>query len=89
MVPSFFHQEVLNALLTGERRNRITAATADDFIADILKLPIRPVSPDVSLVAAIADLSREHGLTAYDATPLASFDKALLRASVAEEIPAV
>lgn len=37
VVRSFFHQEVLDALLTAERRNRITAATADDFIADIFE----------------------------------------------------
>jgi predicted nucleic acid-binding protein len=99
LVPAFFHQEVLNALLMGERRNRVTETAAREFMADILKLPFAPVSPDAVLIDAIQSLSRKHGLTAYDATyleiavrlrlPLASFDKALLRASVTEAVQAV
>jgi len=90
---------VLNGLLTGERRNRITAAAASEFMTDVLTLPFAPVSPDAAVIRTIELLSRKHGLTAYDATylelagrlriPLASFDKALLRASIPEAVRAV
>jgi predicted nucleic acid-binding protein len=96
VVPPFFHHEVLNALLMGERRNRITAAATSEFMRDVLTLPFSPVSQDAEKMKAIEDLSRKHALTAYDATylelamrlglPLATFDKALLRASVPEAI---
>jgi predicted nucleic acid-binding protein len=99
IVPAFFHQEVLNALLMGERRNRITETATREFMADILKLPFAPISPDVGLIDAIEALSRKHGLTAYDATyleiaarlrlPLASFDKDLLRAAITEAVKAM
>lgn len=49
VVPAFFHQEVLNALVMGERRNRVTEAASREFTADILKAPF-PVSPDADLV---------------------------------------
>src|SRR5260370_4434469 len=96
MVPAFFHQEVLNALLMGERRNRITAAATAEFMADLLALPFAPAMPDTTLIGSIEALSRKHGLTAYDATylelalrfkvPLASFDNALVRGRDAESV---
>lgn len=99
VVPAFFHQEVLNALLMGERRKRVTATAAREFMADILTMPFVPVTPDTGLIGSIESLSRKHGLTAYDATylelavrlqlPLASFDHALLRASVSELVKPV
>jgi predicted nucleic acid-binding protein len=99
VVPAFFHQEVLNALLMGERRNRITETASREFMADILNLPFAPISPDVGLIDGIEALSRKHGLTAYDATyleiavrlrlPLASFDKDLTRGCRAEAVQAV
>jgi predicted nucleic acid-binding protein len=95
-VPAFFHHEVLNALLMGERRNRITASAAREFLKDLLTLPFIPVSADSAAIPAVESLSRKHALTAYDGTylelalrlrlPLASFDRALVRARDAEGI---
>jgi predicted nucleic acid-binding protein len=88
---------VLNALLTAERKNRITSAAGHEFLADILTMPFVPEIPDAGRVHSIEDLCRKHALTAYDAAylelairlklPLASFDNALLRASRAEAVP--
>ncbi len=98
-VPAFFHQEVLNALLMGERRKRIAPAESTEFMSDLLTLPISPATPDKWRILTIEELSRKHALTAYDATylelalrldvPLASFDKALNRARHAEGLFAI
>jgi predicted nucleic acid-binding protein len=97
-VPAFFHQEVLNALLMGERRNRITTKATQEFMTDLLTISIEPVVPDISRIPATEALSRRHRLTAYDATyleiaarlalPLASFDDELIRARDAEGVAA-
>jgi len=96
IVPAFFHQEILNALLMAERRGRITSVAAREFLADLLALPFSPEAPDALRLPAIEGLSRKHKLTAYDASyleiairlklPIASFDAALVRASQAEGI---
>jgi predicted nucleic acid-binding protein len=91
IAPSFWPHEILNALLAGEKRKRITNALITSFLCDLVHLPI-----DLTLVAAdgvferIHSLSLEHGLTAYDAAyldvalvnklPLATLDNDLVRA---------
>jgi predicted nucleic acid-binding protein len=96
IVPAFFHQEVLNALLMGERRKRITTVATREFMADLLTLPFEPATPDTGRIDAIEELSRKHVLTAYDASylelavrlaiPLASFDAALVKAGNSEHV---
>ncbi|MEJ7606351.1 MAG: type II toxin-antitoxin system VapC family toxin [Bryobacteraceae bacterium] len=88
----FWPVEILNALLMGERRQRITQPLIQAFLADLRKLPVRLDVPslDTSKVEALARLYR---LTAYDAAylelaqrlnlPLATLDKALLLAAPA------
>jgi predicted nucleic acid-binding protein len=91
IAPSFWPHEVLNALLVGEKRKRISGGLVRTFLADLVALPIE-------LQAALAEsvfeqtqiLCREHGLTAYDAAyldlaksnglPLATLDENLIRA---------
>jgi predicted nucleic acid-binding protein len=96
IVPAFFHQEILNALLVAERRGRITSVATQEFLTDFLTMAFSPETPDVRRLPAIERLSRKYRLTAYDASyleiairlklPIASFDAALVRASQAEEV---
>jgi len=91
VVPAFWPHEVLNALLAGERRKRITAPQTRSFLADLASLPIelQPCSTP-RVFTEIQSLSRQYGLTAYDAAylflavdaalPLATLDADLARA---------
>jgi predicted nucleic acid-binding protein len=91
IAPSFWPHEILNALLAGEKRKRITKTLITSFLDELVQLPV-----ELTLVATdgvferIHSLSREHGLTAYDAAyldaaletklPLATLDADLARA---------
>ena len=91
ITPSFWPHEVLNALLVGEKRKRISSDLIRTFLRDLETLPIvlQELQPD-AVFDRIQSLSREHGLTAYDAAyldlaktsnlPLATLDEALIRA---------
>jgi predicted nucleic acid-binding protein len=39
-VPTFWHHEMLNALLVGERRKRITPEPTQSFLDDLNRLPV-------------------------------------------------
>ncbi len=91
IAPAFWPHEVLNALLAGERRKRITAAQTRSFLTDLAVLPIELEQfPPATVFGRIQSLGREHGLTAYDAAyldlsltaglPLATLDADLTRA---------
>lgn len=91
LAPSFWPHEVLNALLAGERRKRISGALARSFLDDLATLPIELQQFPARIVFdRIQALSRKHGLTAYDAAyldlalesglPLATLDDDLMRA---------
>lgn len=92
VAPSFWPHEVLNALLVGEKRKRISKALVRNFLNDLGTLPIvLEQAPARIVFDRIQHLSREHGLTAYDAAyldlalngglPLATLDEDLVRAS--------
>ena len=92
VAPSFWPHEVLNALLVGEKRKRISKELARSFLDDLATLPIVLEQFPAGIVfGRIESLSREHGLTAYDAAyldlaqasglPLATLDQDLVRAS--------
>jgi len=91
ITPSFWPHEVLNALLVGEKRKRISADLIKTFLTDLAALPIVLQGlPAETVFDRIQSLSREHGLTAYDAAyldlakdsslPLATLDEDLIRA---------
>ena len=92
--PNLLYYEIRNALLVGERRNRITEAMSAAFLRDLALLPIRlePPGDDASLMA----LARARKLTVYDAAylelakrerlPLATLDRALEKAAIAEGV---
>lgn len=96
IVPAFWRHEMLNALLAGERRKRLTPELTVAFLDDLDRLPV-----DVDALASSAivfkttqALCRKHGLTSYDAAylelavrerqPLATVDEDLRRAAQAE-----
>ena len=91
VAPSFWPHEVLNALLVGEKRKRISKELVRSFLDDLATLPIVLEQFPVGVVFdRVQHLSREHGLTAYDAAyldlaldsglPLATLDEDLVRA---------
>jgi predicted nucleic acid-binding protein len=94
LAPSLFYYGIRNALLVSERRNRITEEMSAAFLRDIGLLPIRfePAGDHASLMA----LARMRKLTVYDAAylqlakrealPLATLDRDLEKAAVAEGV---
>jgi predicted nucleic acid-binding protein len=91
VAPSFWPHEVLNALLVGEKRKRISHVLLRSFLNDLAKLPIALEQvPAAAVFSRVQRLSREHDLTAYDAAyldlalerglPLATLDDDLFRA---------
>jgi predicted nucleic acid-binding protein len=91
IAPSFWPHEVLNALLVGEKRKRISSDLTRTFLTDLATLPIvlQELQSD-AVFDRIQSLSREHGLTTYDAAyldlaqtkrlPIATLDEDLIRA---------
>jgi len=68
LVPAFWCSEVLNSLLVGERKGRISADQTRAFPIDLRAL--RPTLDDTSLQRVFQDiqaLCRQHGLASYDA----------------------
>jgi predicted nucleic acid-binding protein len=67
MVPPLFASEVVHAVLRHERAGRLSAAEVDAVLAVLDRLPVR-VDQTPPSAAALAELSRQSGLSAYDAT---------------------
>ena len=91
VAPAFWPHEVLNALLAGEKRKRISKELMGIFLDDLAMLPIvLEHFPTAVVFDRIRRLSREYSLTAYDAAyldlaldgglPLATLDEDLARA---------
>lgn len=91
IVPAFWPHEVLNALLVGEKRKRISADLIRTFISELAPLPIVLVpSSTTDVFTRLQSLARERKLTPYDAAyldlakingiPLATLDDDLIRA---------
>ncbi len=95
VVPEFWRIEVRNALLTAERRRRITAQEADERLQVMESLLVTTTNAQPDLDAAMT-LARAHELTLYDAlylelaqrrqATLLSLDRELLRAADAEGV---
>jgi predicted nucleic acid-binding protein len=93
VVPAHWPTEISNGLLTALRRQRIPPDRPELFWDELANLPIEvepPLSPDRA--KAVLSLSRQFGLTVYDAAylelakrrgfPLATLDSALASAAV-------
>lgn len=89
VAPRLWAYELRNSVLMGIRRGRIAKADAEEFLKSLSDLRIRLTDP-LSYDGVFA-LAEQHGLTVYDAAyldlaireqlPLASLDKALIRAA--------
>jgi predicted nucleic acid-binding protein len=91
IAPAFWPHEVLNALLSAEKRGRISAALTKQFLQDLATLPVRLEQVSSTIVFdRIESLCRAHSLTSYDAAyldlaiqhdlPLATLDSDLITA---------
>ena len=93
-VPDLFAHEIRNLLVMGVQRRRIPMDLFLEQLARIEQMPIHVVASGPS--KRLAALAFKHSLTAYDAAyldlaldqalPLASLDKALRRAALAEGV---
>ena len=71
IAPAFWPHEILNALLVGEKRKRISPKLTESFLADLSTLPVELHHfPAMDVFGGMQRLSREHGLTAYEAAYL-------------------
>ena len=94
LVPAFWCSEVLNSLLVGERKGRISADQTRAFLSDLAALrPTLDDSPLQRIFEDIQRLCRQHGLASYDdlylelakrsGSPLATLDKSQRDAAAA------
>ena len=91
VVPAVWPLEVSNALVTAQRRGRITPADAARFLSLISRLPVQVQAAEIASMASLVDAAREYHLSAYDASylvlamslgvPLATRDSALQKAA--------
>lgn len=67
-VPDIWPLEICNALITAQRRGRISDGDIDRLAAAVANLPIEvvPAAPERS-IGVLASLAKRLGLTAYDA----------------------
>lgn len=85
LVPRIWWYELRNALLTNERRGRLSLQQVSDTLDDSLELGI--AIDDEHDASLLLDIARRHGLTVYDAAylevalrrslPLATLDRRL------------
>jgi predicted nucleic acid-binding protein len=92
VVPALWHTELANALIVGEKRQRIDAPAIEAFLTILRDLRIETDhAQEVDRISRLIVTARRHGLTAYDAAylelaerlgaMLATHDKALQRAA--------
>lgn len=98
IAPAHWPTEVMNGLLMGVRRQRITFDQAQAFAIALATLPIRIEPPFASASwDAVLTKGRDTGLTIYDAAylqlasdrklPLATLDRDLQNAARAASVP--
>ena len=97
IVPAIWWYEVRNAALVGERRGRLKPTDTAYYLEQLADLPI---STDANVDEPLTfQLARKRGLTFYDASylalalrrdvPLATLDRALIKAARAEGVDLV
>lgn len=68
VVPAFWAVEVLNSLLVGEKRGRISATQTQSFLAELRALgPALDYASLDQIYGQVQTISRHHRLTPYDA----------------------
>ncbi len=93
-VPSIWPLEVGNALLTAQRRKRISEHEFERCVSALAALPIEVDSP--AILGSVLPIAKRFGLTSYDAAylelarrrgfPLATLDEKLRKASKALKV---
>ena len=93
VVPAVWPLKVSNALVTAQRRGRITPAETARFLSLICRLPVQVEAIELGSMGSLVDAAREYNLSAYDANdlllamslgvPLATRDAALQKAATA------
>ncbi len=93
VAPVLIYFEIRNVMLVAERRRRITQEQSATFLNQLAKLAIRMAPPNGEEAMALA---RAYALTFYDATylelakrealPLATLDRDLEKAAIAERV---
>ena len=94
LAPNLFYYEIRNALLVSEQRNRITEVMSAAFLRDLGLLPIRlePAGDDAILMTLARKWKRTVYEAAYlelakrEALPLATLDRDLEKAAIAEGV---
>ena len=92
IVPAVWWLEVGNAVLSSQRRQRISKAASSRFLQRLRLLPIETDQfGSDSVIEEVVDLAEVHSLTSYDAAylelairqdlPLATLDSSLSRAA--------
>lgn len=98
MVPSIWHVEIGNGLLTAQRRKALSAEETAAALRHLSRLTVRVDAGTASRAwRETLALAEQHRLTLYDATylelslrlglPLASFDAALRKAARNANVP--
>ncbi len=92
-VPGVWGLEVTNALVVGERRERLAPADSIRFLTLLRELPLEVEETSLDGLNGLLDLARDQNLSSYDAAylylamrrgmPLASRDEGLRRAASA------
>jgi predicted nucleic acid-binding protein len=95
VAPRWWNVEVLNVLLTLERRKRLAAGKVVDLLRHMQRLPVHLRESQTSVFELHA-LAIQHQLTSYDALyleaalatglPLATRDKALQQAAIESSV---
>ena len=97
MVPAIWASEITNALLVGERRNRLRRPEVLRFVELLKSMEIfQDVQPVTDTINHVFPLAQEYRLSAYDAAyldvavrrqiPLATLDSNLRKAALAAGI---
>ncbi|MEL6711448.1 MAG: type II toxin-antitoxin system VapC family toxin [Pseudomonadota bacterium] len=92
VVPQLWHLEAANVLLTAEKRGELTSADVDNFVTELVSLPIRTDNLTAHQVfGQTLGLARTYHLSSYDAAYLelaireklllATLDKNLIKAA--------
>lgn len=97
-VLALWRLELVSAMITAQRRQRLTAQERTGILRNAEGLPFR-VDHDIPTVTELGNLASAHNLTSYDAVyfdlarrrklPLATLDAALVKAARAAKLPLI
>ena len=97
-VPAIWRLEVVNVLISAERRGRITQSACTRFITLLKELQFQVIEDNMTQsMNTLLSIARDYRLSAYDAAylnlaitrslPIATLDKNLLKAAKQADVP--